>query len=61
MEVIPDEKTEVNLSDESVDGIGGMAIGIVDDFIKDETATEDETMESGEDSAEEEVCADEEE
>ncbi|MBO5031673.1 MAG: DUF262 domain-containing protein [Lachnospiraceae bacterium] len=61
VEVIPDEKTEVNLSDESVDGIGGMAIGIVDDFIKDETATEDETMESGEDSAEEEVCADEEE
>ena len=52
VEVISDEKTDVNLSGESVAHIGGMAIGIVDDYIEDETATEDETAESGGDFAE---------
>lgn len=60
MDGILGENSETDSLDESVDGIGGMAIGIVDDFIEDETATEDETTESGEDSPEEEVCADEE-
>lgn len=60
VEVIPDKNTETVPLNESVNGIGEMAVGIVDDFIEDETAIEGEVTEIGEDSAEEEVYADEE-
>lgn len=56
VEVIPDKNTETVPLNESVNGIGEMAVGIVDDFIEDETATEEESTEVGEDSEEKEVC-----
>lgn len=60
VEVIPDENVKVNPSDKIVDDIGGMAVGIVDDYIEDETATGDEITESGGDSTEEEKIDEEE-
>lgn len=60
VEVIPDKNTETVPLNESVNGIGEMAVGIVDDFIEDETATEEESTEVGEDSEEEEKIDEEE-
>lgn len=60
VEVIPDENVKVNPSDKIVDDIGGMAVGIVDDYIEDETATGDEITESGGNSTEEEKIDEEE-
>lgn len=60
VEVIPDKNTETVPLNESVNGIGEMAVGIVDDFIEDETATEEESTEVGEDSEKEEKIDEEE-
>lgn len=58
IEETSDENAETNSADESVEVVEGMSVGIVDDFVEDETVTEGETTTEAETITEAETTED---